>query len=166
MFFKHALVYMWMIFSMGYKIMKTEWYELNIGNKKIIYRKTVDGLFCTFLRKRKSNAKSVTCSYWTRTEKSALLCRWKLSKVPGSGNGKKAGIEYAKVKVWKRNDYSDQWRWRILWCIYLQSELAETVTRICREVSGWLLVERIFWGWKWNVYDQKGKIIFKTGSAI
>ena len=44
MFFKHALVYMWMIFSMGYKIMKTEWYELNIGNKKIIYRKTVDGL--------------------------------------------------------------------------------------------------------------------------
>ena len=33
-----------MTFSMGYKIMKTEWYELNIGNKKIIYRKTVDGL--------------------------------------------------------------------------------------------------------------------------
>lgn len=37
--------------------------------------------FCTFLRKRKSNAKSVTCSYWTRTEKSALLCRRKLSTV-------------------------------------------------------------------------------------
>ena len=36
---------MWMIFSMSYKIMKTKWYKLNIGNKKIIYRKIVDGLF-------------------------------------------------------------------------------------------------------------------------
>ena len=155
--------------------------------------------FCTFLRKRKSNAKSVTCSYWTRTEKSALLCRRKLStvsvriylyqhirstahygnwelsdwwekgnwiatdtiiidgkqfiwwsikytgikqiaiarrsgkpipKLPGLGNGKKAGVEYAKVKMWKRKDYSDQWRWWILWCVYLQSELAEMVTGI------------------------------------
>ena len=34
-----------MIFSMSYKIMKTKWYKLNIGNKKIIYRKIVDGLF-------------------------------------------------------------------------------------------------------------------------
>ena len=42
------MLYMWMIFSMSYKIMKTEWYKLNIGNKKITYRKTVDGLFCTF----------------------------------------------------------------------------------------------------------------------
>ena len=37
-----------MIFSMSYKIMKTKWYKLNIGNKKIIYRKTVDGLFLFF----------------------------------------------------------------------------------------------------------------------
>ena len=35
---------------MSYKIMKTKWYKLNIGNKKIIYRKTVDGLF-SFLPK-------------------------------------------------------------------------------------------------------------------
>ena len=39
------MLYMWMIFSMSYKIMKTKWYKLNIGNKKIIYRKIVDGLF-------------------------------------------------------------------------------------------------------------------------
>ena len=51
MFFKHALVYMWMTFSMSYKIMKTEWYKLNIGNKKIIYRKTVDGLFLYLFEK-------------------------------------------------------------------------------------------------------------------
>ena len=44
------MLYMWMIFSMSYKIMKTKWYKLNIGNKKIIYRKTVDGLF-SFLPK-------------------------------------------------------------------------------------------------------------------
>lgn len=31
--------------------MKTEWYKLNIGNKKIIYRKTVDGLFLYLLGK-------------------------------------------------------------------------------------------------------------------
>ena len=42
------MLYMWMIFSMSYKIMKTKWYKLNIGNKKIIYRKTVDGLFLFF----------------------------------------------------------------------------------------------------------------------
>ena len=40
-----------MIFSMSYKIMKTQWYKLNIGNKKIIYRKTVDGLFWYLLGK-------------------------------------------------------------------------------------------------------------------
>ena len=28
-------------------------YKLNIGNKKIIYRKTVEGLFCTFWGRRK-----------------------------------------------------------------------------------------------------------------
>ena len=50
-FFKYALVYMWMTFSMSYKIMKTEWYKLNIGNKKIIYRKTVDGLFLYLFEK-------------------------------------------------------------------------------------------------------------------
>ena len=33
-----------MTFSMSYKIMKTEWYKLNLGNKKIIYCKTVEGL--------------------------------------------------------------------------------------------------------------------------
>ena len=36
---------------MSYKIMKTEWYKLNIGNKKIIYRKTVDGLFLYLFEK-------------------------------------------------------------------------------------------------------------------
>ena len=36
---------MWVIFSMSYKIMKIKWYKLNNGSKKIIYRKTVDGLF-------------------------------------------------------------------------------------------------------------------------
>ena len=34
-----------MTFSMSYKIMKTEWYKLNINDEKIIYRKIVDGLF-------------------------------------------------------------------------------------------------------------------------
>ena len=40
-----------MTFSMSYKIMKTEWYKLNVGNKKIIYRKTVDGLFLYLFEK-------------------------------------------------------------------------------------------------------------------
>ena len=35
---------------MSYKIMKTEWYKLNINDEKIIYRKqAVDGLFYMFL---------------------------------------------------------------------------------------------------------------------
>ena len=39
------MLYMWMTFSMSCKIMKTEWYKLNINDEKIIYRKIVDGLF-------------------------------------------------------------------------------------------------------------------------
>ena len=37
---------------MSYKIMKTEWYKLNIGSKKVIYRKTVDGLFLYLFGKK------------------------------------------------------------------------------------------------------------------
>ena len=40
-------------------------------------------------------------------------------------------------------------------------KLAETVTGLCWEVSGWLLVERIFGGWQWNVYDQKRTIVIE-----
>ena len=38
---------------MSYKIMKTEWYKLNINDEKIIYRKIVDGLFYPLTMKEK-----------------------------------------------------------------------------------------------------------------